>query len=391
MGDATSECMFRDHAVTLFRVRGVPIRAHWTLLLIIPYLAITLAYQFTAMASLAGVEHARLTLPPLVWGGLLAVGLFASVAIHELAHTLLAVRFGGRVRSITLMLVGGVSQMSRAPTRPLHEAVMAAAGPVASFVLALACGAGYALTAGSADLQMALFYLAAMNFSLGVFNLLPAFPMDGGRVLRAALAARLGRQRATTIAATIGKICAVCFVVLAIWSANLLLGLVALFVYAGASGEAAADRVRAGLGELSAADLLPARQAPPIVSAGDSVGAALTRMRELDRVELVVVDRGGEPLAVVEADDVLRLATGQRDLRLGEVASRLTARFVIASPTTGARDALEAAAERGASYVVVVDPASGAVIGLVGPQDVARAIKLHASSHPLSDAHPMAS
>src|SRR6202012_1233181 len=147
---------------TLFRVRGVPIRAHWTLLLIVPYLAVAMTSQFRQLAEVAGV-HERLALPPFVWGCLLAIALFASVALHELGHTWVALRYGGKVHSITLMLVGGVSQMSRAPARPRDEALMALAGPVTSFALAAICGGIYAIARGVPDLAVAMFYLGAMN------------------------------------------------------------------------------------------------------------------------------------------------------------------------------------------------------------------------------------
>src|SRR5512140_713303 len=121
--------MFRDRSLTLFRVRGVPIRAHWTLLLIGVYL----------VAELAGTSQEGFVLPAVVWGLVLAVCVFASILLHELAHTFAAIQFGGSVRSITLMVFGGVSQLTRVPQRPAHEAVMAAVGPATSLLLGFGC------------------------------------------------------------------------------------------------------------------------------------------------------------------------------------------------------------------------------------------------------------
>ncbi len=84
--------MFQDGSLTLFRIRGVPIRVHWTLLLVLPYLALVLSMGFRAVAELAGVPREQLALPPLIWGVVLAVGLFASILLHELAHSLVAIR-----------------------------------------------------------------------------------------------------------------------------------------------------------------------------------------------------------------------------------------------------------------------------------------------------------
>src|SRR5262245_40479146 len=114
--------MFQRGSVTLFRVRGVPIRAHWTLLLIVPYLAFALSARFGALAERAGVSTGAVVLPPVVWGVVLALALFASVAVHELAHVWVAKRHGARVQGVTLMLLGGVSHVSRMPPRPSAEA-----------------------------------------------------------------------------------------------------------------------------------------------------------------------------------------------------------------------------------------------------------------------------
>jgi Zn-dependent protease len=367
--------MVRDGSLTLFRVRGVPIRAHWTLLLIIPYLAASLAYRFDAIAKLSGVDPARVALPPFVWGLLLAGGLFVSVAIHELAHTVVAIHYGGRVRSITLMLLGGVSQLSRAPARPFHEAVMAAAGPATSLALAFGYYVGYA-TLADPDAQMALFYLAVMNVSLAVFNLLPAFPLDGGRVLRGLLATRLGQARATSIAAAIGKVCAIGLGLLAVLQGNLLLAIIAVFVYSGAAAEAATEAMKRVLADLRVTDMLR-HEPPPVIDAGVDAEFALRRMAELDRLELVILDRHG-PIGVIEASTVARLSPQQAALPIGALAPRVSARYVVVAQTVTASEALAAAAESNATYIVVVDPPT-TVIGLIGPRDVARTTTLRSA------------
>jgi len=366
--------MFRNGSLTLFRVRGVPIRAHWTLLVILAYLALSLSREFQAIAQLAGVDPDALVLAPIVWGVLLAAGVFASVALHELAHTLLALHYGGRVRSITLMLLGGVSELSRAPERPLHEGLMAAAGPACSLALGLACFVGYAATSASADLQLGLFYLAVANVSLAIFNLLPAFPMDGGRIVRAVLAARIGRRRATAVAVTVGRICAIGLGILAVLQLAPLLGLIAVFVYFGARGQAGAEELRGALAGLRVSDLIARHQPTPVIDADRPLEDAIARMAELDRLELVIADARG-PVAVLDADDLPRFP---RDGSLAAIALRLPPRFVVATQSDRADAALEAAAEAGATYIVVVAPPSR-VIGLVGPHDVARALKLRAT------------
>jgi Zn-dependent protease len=382
--------MFQQGSLTLFRVRGVPIRAHWTLLLIIPYLAFVLSIQFRSVADLAGVSREQLLLPPLVWGVVLALGLFASITLHELAHTFAAIKFGGSVRSITLMLVGGVSQLARAPRRATHEAIMAAVGPLTSLALGGLFLLAYArASAAPADLQMGLFYLAAANLMLGIFNLVPAFPMDGGRLLRAALALKLDRERATRIAAAVGKVCAVGLAVLGVWSANVLLMLIAVFVYTGAQGEVMAERVRGALEGLRVVDLLPMqRRPPPLVADSELLATVLPRMRELDRLELVVVDPTGAPLAVLQAGDLAAISGSARwATTVGELARRLPKRHVAVPWDVSANDAIERAAEATAEFVIVVDPRATPpddLVGLVAADDIARMVKLQLLASPPS-------
>ena len=120
--------------------RGIPIRVHFTLLLILPLLAVMFGGAFRRAAEVAEVPPERLLGSPAVWGLGVAVGLFASVFVHELAHTLYALARGGRVRSITLMMVGGVSELTEAPPRPRDEALMALVGPLTSILLAAGFG-----------------------------------------------------------------------------------------------------------------------------------------------------------------------------------------------------------------------------------------------------------
>jgi Zn-dependent protease len=374
--------MFQAGSLTLLRIRGVPIRAHWTLLLVLPYFAFVLSIQFREVAELAGVTREQLALPPLIWGVVLSLGLFASILVHELAHSLVAIRFGGRVQSITLMLLGGVSQLARIPRRPRHEALMAAIGPATSVVLGALLFIGYRVSAAwRPDLQMALFYLSGMNVTLGIFNLIPAFPMDGGRVLRAALAAKLSRGHATQIAAAVGKVCAVALGLLGLWSSNVLLILVAVFVYTGAQGEVLRERVREALGGLRIVDLVPqVKRPPPIVAAERLVGEVLPRMRELDRLELVVVDAFGAPVTVLQASDLATVAGPARwAVTIGEMAARLPVRHITVPWDISANDAMERLAEAGAVYVIVIDPGAERpddLVGLVTAEDIARMVKL---------------
>lgn len=184
------------------------------------------------------------------------LALFFIIVLHELGHALTAKRFGIRTRDITLLPIGGVARLERMPNLPRQELLIARAGPALNVVLAaLLFGVLYFRTGTAAltDVKLVegsfLARLAWVNVSLAAFNLLPAFPMDGGRVLRSVLAMRLDYVRATNIAATIGQVLAVVFGIVGL-IANPFLALIAVFVWIGAAEEAGATRRRSALAGL---------------------------------------------------------------------------------------------------------------------------------------------
>ncbi|MDI6775000.1 MAG: site-2 protease family protein [Verrucomicrobiota bacterium] len=167
---------------------------------------------------------------------LFAVGLFGSIALHELGHAYVARLKRCRVRRIVLTCIGGVAEMENMPRRPFDEFLMAAAGPAVSLLLCGACFAG-AVWAPPTDLRDLLVILGVVNRLLLVFNLLPAFPMDGGRILRSILTPRMGRLKATRFAARLGKILAVASGLLALWAGYPFTVVIAVFIYLGARRE----------------------------------------------------------------------------------------------------------------------------------------------------------
>ena len=175
---------------------------------------------------------------------LLVLACFGCVLLHELGHALMARRFGIRTEDITLYPIGGVARLERMPRAPGAELAIALAGPAVNFAIAAALiplfFLGGAELGSQSILGLFLQELLLVNLVLGLFNLIPAFPMDGGRVLRALLSAWLGRARATTVAARVGRVLAVFFGVSALlWTQNPIHVALAAFIYFAARAEEA--------------------------------------------------------------------------------------------------------------------------------------------------------
>ncbi|HET6205088.1 MAG TPA: site-2 protease family protein [Planctomycetota bacterium] len=224
------------------RIAGIEVRAHVTFVVFLAWAALA---EFLARGDVAAALNGV--------GFLLA--LFGVVVLHELGHALVARRFGVATRDITLLPIGGVARLERLPENPRHELLIALAGPAVNVLLAgaillFASPRGPAAAVSAADPMTAPFWsrLLWVNVSLAAFNLLPAFPMDGGRALRALLAMRIDHVRATELAARLGQGIAILLAAVGLlFFQNPLLAFVALFVWMGASQEASAAQLRFAL------------------------------------------------------------------------------------------------------------------------------------------------
>jgi Zn-dependent protease len=355
-------------SLPLARIRGIPLRVHVSLLLALPLLSPLFASQLHEAARGADATGG---LPPLLWGLGVAVGLFATILLHELAHALYARARGARVEGITLMVVGGVTHLEEAPRRPRHEAVMALVGPLASLAIgALLLLAGRALAPGG--WRAALLTLGGLNVGLALFNLLPAFPMDGGRVLRALLTPRLGVVRATRLSAHVGRGFAVLFAVLGLASANPMLLLVALFVFVAAGGEAQAAQAREVLGAMRVRELMRPSALP--LTPGTPLEEALVRMR-LERHAALPVAEGVRPVGVLALSALPQGAHGKPLAAApgARVADVMVGPAPVAAPEDVAWDAVERMRAARVTLLAVVE--RGAWVGTLDAADVSAALQ----------------
>ncbi len=249
--------MFKN-AIQIGKLWGIPLRLHYSFLIILPFLAWAFGNNIRVLSEMAGIPLTSLGANPYFLGFLMAIALFTSVALHELSHSLVARKKGVHIHAINLMLFGGVAQMDEIPEDPKDEAMIAFAGPLLSLVLGGVLIGGASLFRGIIvpDLQLLLLYLGWMNLFLAVFNLIPAFPTDGGRVLRAFLAGRMSFLQATKVAATIGKAFAFAFGIMGLLTANFILVFIAFFIYIGASQEYQTIFIKNTLEGFSVADLM---------------------------------------------------------------------------------------------------------------------------------------
>lgn len=290
------------------RAAGIDVRVHWTFLILLAWFFFSYYRETQLLESgLYGI------------GFVLAV--FACVVAHEYGHALAARRYGVRTRDITLLPIGGVASLERMPERPREELIVALAGPAVNVLIAVGLYVylattgqlvnltDYAESASRLDPQFLAENLFAVNLLLVLFNLIPAFPMDGGRVLRALLAMRWDRAKATRLAAGVGRTLAVAFVFLGFFY-NFWLVFIGLFVYLGATSESRAVLTKSALDGYQVRDVLMTNytalyEHEPLQRAVDVLLAGQEK-------EFLVLDLDGMVVGVLTREAIIRGLDGER-------------------------------------------------------------------------------
>jgi len=363
---------------------GIPVKLHWSFLLVIPLFAWIIGSQIRLttelIAALFGVPIdvtlIAAGLNPYILGSIVALGLFVGVFIHEMAHSLIAKAKGIKIHSITLLILGGVSQMEETMPDPRIELPMALAGPMTSLALGLISAAlVYIFDAVVPDpavagvLVFTFGYLGLLNILLFGFNLLPAFPMDGGRVLRAWLARRMPLSRATRIAADVGKGFAVVFGIVGLLFLNPILIIIAFFIYIGASQEATFLRYNILLQDITVADAMSS----PVVTVEPTtpLSRLVEMMYETKHLGFPVVDRGAL-VGIVALADVHKITSQDREAM--QVRDVMTRSPTTLPPSAPLLDALKIITGKDIGRIPVV--LDGALVGIVTRTDVLRVMEL---------------
>ncbi|RDI71615.1 CBS domain-containing protein [Halopelagius longus] len=361
-------------------VFGIPIKLDVTFLLVLPLFAWLIGSDVEQLVGAingvfgVGIDAAGLTAGTTPWilGTAAALGLFACVLLHEFGHSLVAMHYGYEIDSITLWLFGGVASFAEMPEDWKQELAIAVAGPIVSVLLGVA---SYAAFLGVPDAipsaRFVLGYLALTNVLLAVFNMLPGFPMDGGRVLRALLARTRPHARATQIAAEVGKVFAFVLGIVGLFS-NLFLVALAFFIYIGASSEAQQTVMKAAFQDVAVRDIMTPRERLDTIDERASVAELMDRMFT-ERHTGYPVMRNGRLVGMVTLNDARTVNEVERDAyRVEDVMSN---DLQTISPDADAMDAIGTMQERDVGRLPVVND-EGELVGLISRSDLVTAFNI---------------
>ncbi|HET7478577.1 MAG TPA: site-2 protease family protein [Rubrobacteraceae bacterium] len=353
------------------RVIGIEVKVHWTFFLLLAFFAYL------------GYQGAGTVLGALETSGII-VALFFCVLLHEFGHSVVAQRLGIEVPDITLLPIGGLARLKNLPEKPWDEVKIAIAGPLVNVVLApvfffvaFALGADLFNPAnvlkGTASLGQVFAYLGIVNVALVVFNMIPAFPMDGGRVLRGLLATRLGPVRATDIASTVGQLFAVGFFMVGLFTGGVILMLISVFIFFGASGEAQMVRQRETMRGLAVSDVMGTRRRTETVTPYHTFGQVFDMVIHGYQEDFPVVDEDGRLVGLITRSEIMSAAHSPQ--KFLNVRDLMKTDFPTISPEADLfKDGNRLLQESGLRAIPVVQ--DGDLVGLLTIDDIGQAALL---------------
>lgn len=310
-----------------------------------------------------------------IQGAFFILMIFGCVVLHELGHALMARRFGIRTQDIVLLPIGGVARLERMPENPNHELLVALAGPAVNVAIAIALfllitvldglGNTFRFHLVEGNIFARLFFV---NIFLVVFNMLPAFPMDGGRVLRALLAKRMEYRRATELAASIGQVLAIVFGIVGFLLLNSpILILIAVFVFFGARAEARFGVMNSVIRGLKVRDAMIVHFRA--LSVDEPVREGIEELLHGSQHDFPVV-QGDSVVGLVTRDDLLQAVhEGRQQTQLGEIARR---NVTAVEDTVSLREAFERIKNQNVSTLPVVR--SGRLVGILTLENISELI-----------------
>ena len=365
-------------SLTLFRIRGIAVKVHWSFVLILVYGAVVYGGRADSWVISA------------LYGVLVTLLLFFCVTMHEFGHAVVARYFDIRVPSIMLLPIGGLASLEKMPERPSQEFFIAIAGPIVNIVLAIlliplawiAFGIESGFDApfpGINALRREMLYpgvlnltvfLISTNLLLAFFNLLPAFPMDGGRILRSLLAMTISYVTATRIAVYVGRGMAVVFAIIGIFGGGIFLLLIAFFVYVGGGAEREAVEHRSVLRDVPVSRAL--RPDAVRLYTSERVGRAIDLVMQSYQSEFAVLDLSGRFTGVVSQRSLIAAMRDRgQDGRIVDIMVSAE-QIPTCNPHVDLATVWETMARAGSRVVAILD--GPIYIGLITSDDITQVI-----------------
>lgn len=353
-------------SLKIFTAFGIPVELHISFLLLMLFIYII---AFLGYISL--------------YFAFLITLLFATVVIHELSHSYVAKRYGVGIERIVLLPIGGVSAMEEIPKDPNKELKISIAGPLSNIIIAIVCLIGlisidgigslnlsslFITSTNSADLSLFLSNFLGVNLVLGIFNMLPAFPMDGGRVLRAYLARNRDYVQATKTASKIGKQFAILMVIIGVFVLNFFLILIAIFIYLGAGQEYQAILASSMLEGVQVKDIMS--RDVKTLTPDNTVSDALYTMFQQKHMGYPVMDNNNI-VGIITFDDISKIPENKRNTLVGNIMSK---DLILAYPGEGVATVFEKINRKGIGRVPVVE--NGRLVGIVSKTDIVKALEM---------------
>lgn len=366
-------------SIQIGKIMGIPIKLHITFLLILP----VFAFFFSVNPSRFGFSDVQSPVLRYSLSLFAALLLFTCVLLHELGHSYVAKKHGTKIQSITLFLFGGVSSMEEIPRNPRIEFNMALAGPGVSFLIGILLWITYLLFKPADESYMSFLFIRAtgdpylrlvwlvgyINIILGIFNLIPAFPMDGGRVLRAWLAGRMSYIRATRAAANVGKMFAIFMGIFGLLAPSVWFILIAFFIYIGASEEEKSTEVRVLLEGVKIKDIMS--KDVKTVTPGMSVEELVDIMFRFKHMGYPVVE-DMEIKGIVTFTDVQRVPKEERkNVKVSEIMKK---ELISLKEDADAVDALKLMTVNNIGRIIITNEKRMA--GIVTRTDILRSVQL---------------
>ena len=354
------------------KIMGIPIKLHITFLLIIP----VMGYIFANNTSVLGFSDVEPAMLRYALGLSIAILLFVCVLLHELGHSIVAKKHGTNIQGITLFLFGGVSSLEEIPRNPKVEFKMALAGPSVSLLIGSILIISYELLKTDTSLDnpflRLLWLIGYINIVLFIFNLIPAFPMDGGRVLRAVLAGKMPYKKATSIAANVGKVFAIFMGIIGLIipeGGGLWYILIAFFIYIGATEEDKSTQITVTLEGVKIKDIMTRDiKTVPRTMTVDELVDIMFRFKHMG----YPVVEGTEVIGIVTFTDVQHIPKEERKNVL--ISDIMTKEIINLNEDDDAVKALKLMTMNNIGRIIILNEKK--MTGIVSRTDILRSVQL---------------